>query len=313
MGCDNLPPGSGASAPKRNVPWHQKVHWKAEDFFDDPQVVALCKAIENNDLKEMKRLIDAGANVNAKGKGNMTPLLWAFFDDKPARLLLLLEHGADPNVIFTSNFGVKLDIYAGTSVTHMASGTRFDKYFDYVFDHGGDPNLVSNTPLGTKYTPIFEVLSGAASDKKRKVGRLIELGADLNHVTGSERTPAETAVIYGHFDIALQLLKSGADYRIYQPNSNRQLVHTVLSKEDRIEKLSPQQRSDYKELLRWLEDHGVSLEDARADLKRWTAPMTPDEYADMMAREVAARKANGNQQQKPAANSQRADADKARQ
>jgi hypothetical protein len=34
--------------------------------------------------------------VNAKGKGNMTPLLWAYFDDRPQRLLLLLEHGADP-------------------------------------------------------------------------------------------------------------------------------------------------------------------------------------------------------------------------
>jgi hypothetical protein len=43
--------------------WHQKCGWKAEDYFDDPQVIALCKAIEANDLAEIDRLIAAGVDV----------------------------------------------------------------------------------------------------------------------------------------------------------------------------------------------------------------------------------------------------------
>ncbi len=84
--------------------WHQKCGWKAEDYFDDPKVVALCKAIEANDLAEMDRLIAAGADVNAKGKDGMTLLLWAYPDNKLDRFKKLLEHGADPNVITKSDF-----------------------------------------------------------------------------------------------------------------------------------------------------------------------------------------------------------------
>jgi ankyrin repeat protein len=294
MGCDNLPLGSGRSASgvKSNVPWHEKVHWKAQDYFDDPQVVALCQAIEANDLKGMKRQIDEGADVNAKGHGNMTPLLWAYFDDKPDRLLLLLEYGADPNVIFTSNFGVNGSTFSGTSVTHMAAATRFDKYFDYVFGHGGDPNLVSNTPLGTNYTPIFEVIRGPSSDKKRKIGRLIDLGANLDVVNGADATPSEAAASRCRFDIVLQLLEAGANPRVYSsPRSNQQLVHVMLMMQRRLASLPAEQQQYYQKVLDWLQNHGVSVEQARADLKRWKTPVTAKEYAKLMASEVAARKA----------------------
>ena len=35
--------------------WHQKCKWKAEEYFDDQQVIALCKAIEANDLEKMEQ------------------------------------------------------------------------------------------------------------------------------------------------------------------------------------------------------------------------------------------------------------------
>jgi uncharacterized protein len=63
--------------------WHQKFDWKAEEYFTDEKAIALCHAIEAEDLEEMDRLVAAGVDVNAKGKGNMTPLLWAFPDNKP--------------------------------------------------------------------------------------------------------------------------------------------------------------------------------------------------------------------------------------
>src|SRR5689334_16940629 len=92
----------GCQKVKRFLPyatWHEKHNWKAEDYFVDPQVIALCRAIEANDLAEMDRLIAAGADVNGQGKGKMTPLLWALPDNKLARFERLLQHGADPNVI----------------------------------------------------------------------------------------------------------------------------------------------------------------------------------------------------------------------
>jgi hypothetical protein len=48
-------------------------------------VIALCKATEANDIAEIDRLVAAGADVNAQGEGNMTPLLWAYPDNKLER------------------------------------------------------------------------------------------------------------------------------------------------------------------------------------------------------------------------------------
>ena len=35
--------------------WHAQLGWKAEDYFHDQKVLALCRAIEANDVAEMER------------------------------------------------------------------------------------------------------------------------------------------------------------------------------------------------------------------------------------------------------------------
>ncbi|MDR1960347.1 MAG: hypothetical protein LBQ54_15150 [Planctomycetaceae bacterium] len=49
--------------------WHTNVGWKAEDYFTDPKVIALCNAIEKKDIAEMDKLIADGADVKTIGKG----------------------------------------------------------------------------------------------------------------------------------------------------------------------------------------------------------------------------------------------------
>jgi hypothetical protein len=242
--------------------------WKAEDFFDDPQVIALCEAIEAENLEEMERLINAGADVNAKGKGNMTPLLWAFPDNKPERFEKLLEHGADPNVVVTSDFNTKMSgIVPGDSVTHLACRTHFPKYFDLVFDHGGDPNLVNEGDF--ENTPLFAVITGPAGDKMDKIKRLAELGANLDLQVRGATAAMQATTWGGQYDIALALLEAGADHRVYLENNNSRLVHTVIAEERRLSVMTPEQKASYVKLIQWLEDHGESFDEARADFKRW--------------------------------------------
>ena len=109
---------------------HELMGWKAEDYFEDRKVVALCKAIEADDVTELDRIVKEGADVNAKGKGNMTPLLWAFPGGKLDRFKRILEHGANPNVLITSDLGTKGQVFLpGMSVTHMACDTGFDGFW----------------------------------------------------------------------------------------------------------------------------------------------------------------------------------------
>jgi ankyrin repeat protein len=264
--------------------WHRRLKWRAEDYFSDPKVIDLCRAIEVNDLPKMDRLIAAGANVNEQGKGNMTPLLWAFPDNKLERFKRLLDHGADPNVIFQSDFGTAGQISPGESITHLACDTNFPGYFEAVFDHGGNPNLVSTAALKPDDTPLFTVIKGSSSDKPEKIQLLVAKGADLNHMNGTWATPTIQAVSWGgQYDIALLLLKKGADFRKCEPETTFRLVHVVLREQRRKLSWTGEQAHDYQQLVSWLEDHGETLEEARADEARWAKWPIADFKANMKA------------------------------
>lgn len=287
-GCAELVQVGDSQPDKRS--WHSKAGWTAENYFSDPQVIALCEAIEADDLEEIDRLVAAGADVNAKGKGNMTPLLWAFPDNKLERFKRLLEHGADPNVITKSDFGNPKAFQPGDSVTHMAAKTRFSGYLQCVMEHGGDPNLVEPR-WGS--TPIFTVITAGVPDRKERVQLLIDKGADVDHVNSVGATPAIEAVgWFGQYDVALMLLKAGADAGIYVENQNSKLIHAVVGDERRLPYASPQQRAEYQELLQWLVDHGESAEEARKDLDRWrerAGKLPPKRLGQLLKKEIAER------------------------
>lgn len=237
----------------------------------------------------MDRLVAAGADVNAQGKGKMTPLLWSFPDNKPERFKRLLEHGANPNVLVESDFNTQMAIEPGMSVTHLATGSAFAKYFEYVFDHGGDPNLIGGR---YKETPIFLLITGPVQDRRRKIQTLIAKGADLNHTNGDGVTPAMQALgFFSQFDIVLLLLNAGADPNIHVTSNNHKLVHMVILQEDGLKHCTPQQVADYRKIVDWLKKHGQSFEGARVDLKRWKSWMSKPsiEQARLRKREIAER------------------------
>ena len=290
-GLSNLLPG-------RTI--HQKCGWKAEDYFADPKVIALCKAIEANDLAEMERLVKAGADVNAQGKGKMTPLLWALPDNRLPRFRRLLEHGANPNVVIESDFNVRNYMSPGDSVTHMACKTSFPGYFDAVFDHGGDPNQPCVQPLGLgdmiydepPLKTVINALNRSPEEKLKQVMRLIALGADMNALN-PDSTPVMDAVLWpGQFDLALTMLEAGADFRKYMDDESTRLIHLVAMQEDRLDEYSPEKLAKFRELVQWLEDRGESYEEAKADLARWASwGRVSGEYDQKMAAEITERKA----------------------
>ena len=59
---------------------------------------ALHKAVMKNDIAEVKRLLEAGADVAAKNESGHTPLHFAAENGFAASVKALLEAGADPNV-----------------------------------------------------------------------------------------------------------------------------------------------------------------------------------------------------------------------
>jgi hypothetical protein len=97
----------------------------------------------------------------------------------------------------------------------------------------------------------------------------------------------------GQYDIALDLLKAGADPKIFQPMSNSKLAHIVAGDEQSRSAIwTAKQKSDFDTLVEWLAEHGESLQQAKADRERWKSwSQTTGEYRRKMDAEIAERKA----------------------
>src|SRR4051812_19786665 len=71
----------------------------------------LLKAVAAQDAEAVVRLLDAGANVNARGPDGLTPLMVAAGRANPALVRTLLARGAD---------ALAVEPGAGNSVLHVA-------------------------------------------------------------------------------------------------------------------------------------------------------------------------------------------------
>ena len=270
--------------------YHQQCGWKAADYFTDPKVIALCRAIEANDLAEMERLVQAGADVNARGKGNMNPLVWAFPDNHLPRFKWLLEHGADPNVAIESEFNTGGFMVPGDAVTHFVCKTAFPGYFDAVFEHGGDPNLRTRRYEDVPLTLVIK--GGGGGNREGKIRKLIALGADPDMFSG-QIVPTVNAVTWGgQYGLANLLLDLGADHRVYEKNGMRRLIHFAVLEEQAFRGNDPRQKADHQALLKRLTDRGESYAEAKADIERWASwSRTTGEFREKMDAEIAERKA----------------------
>ena len=277
---------------------HQRSGWKAEDFFTDPKVIALCHAIEANDLAEMDRLVRAGADVNAQGKHKMTPLLWAFPDNHLPRFKWLLEHGADPNVKIESEFNTGGFMLPGDAVTHFVCKTAFPGYFDAVFEHGGDPNLRTRRYEDAPLTLVIK--GGGGGDREGKIRALIAAGADPNMFSG-QIVPTVNAVTWGgQYGLANLLLDLGADHRVCEKNGMRRLIHFAVLEEQAFRGNDPRQKADHQALLKRLTDRGESYDAAKADIARWDSWFRETgEFRKKMDAEIAERKAREQAEAEP--------------
>ncbi len=203
----------------------QRLTWTAEEFFANADVVALCKAIEAKNLDEIDRLARAGVNISAKGRSNMTPLLWAF--PMGERVFgKMLDLGADPNVQLTANLkagnvmpvGIRglekgksvmsasVELTDGYFREQIVHNVDMDGYLELVLKHGGNPNLEDEE----ENTPIF--YASYPGREREKIRLLVGAGADINHCNRAGKTALMTGTwSYGQ---KLALLELGADYRI---------------------------------------------------------------------------------------------------
>ncbi len=152
-------------------------------------------AAKKGDVKRVRKLLEEGANPNARDENDNTPLHWAAPWGHVDVVKLLLEHGADPNI---------KNKYGNTPL-HLAALYGHVDVVRLLLERGADPD--ARNDYGK--TPLHE----AADRGHLEVVRLLlQHGADPNVGVGGA-TPLSFAIRYCNADIIKLLLERGASVK----------------------------------------------------------------------------------------------------
>lgn len=180
----------------------------ASDYYTSKAQIALLEAAADGDAKGMSQAVKAGADVNGVGRDGMLPLYWALANRSLKGMQWLLEHGADPNKRTTipADWSWKKvkpsPIILAVSYPEYYPGTGHDMpYLKLLLEHGGNAN--QKTSYGRT------LLFGVHNIEQARL--LLEHGADVNHQDIDGETALVDTIQGGAYDIALLLLKAGAD------------------------------------------------------------------------------------------------------
>ena len=166
---------------------------------------AVIAAAQSEDATEVQRLIDKGADVNAKNENGSTPLMLAAGRHAAEAAKVLIDNGADVNV--------KTDM--GATPLHIAVQTAMDgkggmivlkvlNVAKVLIDNGADVNAKSKSGM----TPLH---FAAAIDADDFAKLMLEKGANINAEDNNGMKPLDLAAMRGAPWVAKVLIDNGAE------------------------------------------------------------------------------------------------------
>ena len=165
----------------------------ATSYFGATPEAELATAAAAGHVEVVRRLASQSVNVNAVGKQNMTPLVWALTARNASGMRALLDVGADPN----QSVGPEQQFHP----VWLAAGQENPNQLAVLLAFKGDPNAPHK---GTDYVPLMR-----AKTKLANVRLLVEAGANIN-VTDSIGNPfVLDAASLAQYDIVMYVLEQG--------------------------------------------------------------------------------------------------------
>ncbi len=198
--------------------------------------VTFWQAVEvGNNIEHVQELLDQGAPVNALSSSGRTPLYTAVCRRNPELIDLLLNAGADVNVLCSD-----VQLHQQT-VLHQAVSTSNQKFLELFLAHGADVNKVDSIDIGGTWSiPVGRTAlhSAVARDQDELVSLLIAYKPDnqwrpslkpVNIDLLDERhlTALHIAAEEHYLNIAQLLITAGASLLIQDRSGLTPLCHAV--------------------------------------------------------------------------------------
>jgi ankyrin repeat protein len=217
-----------------------KYHWLQDPvpalYFADRQVQQLCRAINTNNLDEMRRLIKQGVDVNMQGDGGITPLIWAFAKNKPEAFRLLLENKADPDLRLSDRIHMH-GMYSNVGDTLFTANASFLVSRQFLRDAiPYSKNINQRSSNGDTLLMAFArpQYMGTQFDKA-SCESLIAAGVDLNAQNALGESVCTLS--YSQPEKCLWFIEKGADPSLRQ-NDGTELLDLVSRRLEEISKIN---------------------------------------------------------------------------
>lgn len=198
-------------------------------------------AIKADDVAAISLALALGANINARGIHNITPLMLAVDRLKRRAVAELLARGANPNL--------KADDGAGAVSLAVENYRDAPEIMVAVIKGGGDPN--------TRRPDNDPVLKRFLTDRNCEfIRHMKDLGADLNIVTRGGDPVITVAALVDDWDVVWCLIELGAKYD-YELTSRSPLSDSLASNMPSPDSpIFPYKKKVWK----FLKEHGIAVQ-----------------------------------------------------
>lgn len=162
--------------------------------FTDPAIMPIADAIVRGDVKQIHQLANEKL-LQQQGDRSVTLMQWAILNQQPESLAALLQEHADP---FQSGM-------QGDTAWHTAASVQGAHYMQILLEGSMKPDVRNSVTLATPLAAA--VMAGRGV----QVILLLVAGVDPNIADRMGDTPLHLAGKTNAPDLALRLLKAGAD------------------------------------------------------------------------------------------------------